>query len=154
MKTTDTATLPTPTGTNRRFSLTYQTKAPPAAVWRVWAAVANWKDWDLGLADGESDGPLQLGTTGTITALNGRRTPFIISAFEDGTGYTIKTKLILSDLYVRRTLQATPKGTAFTHDVWFEGFTAGLFARFLGPQFRTLLPQSMQRIREIATAKS
>ena len=133
------------------FSHTHQTTAPPAAVWRVWTDVDRWPAWDQGLAGAETDGPLQLQQTGTIIAHNVRRSPFVISTFTPGRAYTIDTRLIGSTLYVHRYLEPMDTGTRFTHGVWFSGWTAGIFGRWLGPQFKTLLPQSMARIDQLAT---
>jgi uncharacterized protein YndB with AHSA1/START domain len=44
-----------------------ETAAPAAALWRCWADVARWPDWNAGVESIQIDGPFQVGTTFTMT---------------------------------------------------------------------------------------
>lgn len=95
------------------------------------------------------DTPLTLGAKGTIIS-DGRKSNFTVVAFTPGKSYTIKTKLPLGGLYVRRVLEETAEGLQITHEVWFKGLTSGIFARMLGRDFRKKLPSVVERVKEIA----
>lgn len=93
--------------------------------------------------------PFVLGAKGTIVA-EGRRSKFTVVALTPGKSYTIKTKLPLGGLYVRRLFEETAEGNTITHEVWFRGVTSGLFARALGRDFRVMLPAVVEKVKEIA----
>lgn len=138
--------------TNRHFSHQLETKIDPHKIWQVWIDVANWHEWDTGLAKAEMESPFAIGEKGIITSLEGRKSRFKIVDFQAGQSYTFRTKLLFSNLYVKRYLSHKDGKVFLTHEVWFKGLTAGLFARKFGPRFRNMLPQVMQNVVQKATA--
>ena len=132
--------------TNKHFSHQLETKVDPHKIWQVWIDVSNWQEWDIGLKNAEMESPLALGKKGVITSLEGRKSRFKIVAFQAGQSYTFRTKLLFSNLYVKRYLSHKDGKVFLTHEVWFKGLTAGLFARQFGSRFRNMLPQVMQNV--------
>ena len=139
--------------TNRHFQHRLYTDADPAAIWRIWSDVANWKDWDHGLRDTKFSGAFEQGAKGVVISLEGIRSKFELLEVLPGESYTLKSSLVGSSLFVKRYLGTHDGRTTFTHEVWFEGLTAGLFARLFGPKFRKLLPEVMARIDQQAQAR-
>lgn len=138
---------------NKHFWYTLETEAPAEEIWKIWTAVENWKNWDSGLKDAHLDSPsFQLGSKGRITSLEGRVSKFTLIQFEEGVSYTFKTKLPLGGLFVKRYLEKRENKTFFTHEVWFKGITAGIFAKSFGPKFREMLPGVLAKIKELAEA--
>jgi hypothetical protein len=45
-----------------------ETSAPPEAVWRLWAEVAGWPNWNADLAQAELDGEFREGSTIRMTS--------------------------------------------------------------------------------------
>lgn len=135
---------------NQHFWHTLSTTATPSAIWTVWTDVSNWKDWDTGLREATLEDDFVLGAKGTILSLEGRTSKFKVVAIEPGKSYTIKTKLPLGGLYVKRTMTPTSEGIEFTHEVWFVGLTKGFFAKAFGADFRAMLPEVMQNVKRIA----
>ena len=138
---------------NKHFWHSLDTKASPKAIWQIWTDVSNWKKWDKGLKMAAMDSAFQLGAKGTITSLEGREAQFKVVEFEPGKSYTYKTKLPLGSLYVKRYLESKDGKLYFTHEVWFKGLTAGIFAKNFGPEFRRLLPEVMEEVKKIAENK-
>lgn len=135
------------TPSNKHFWHTVETTADPQAIWNVWTDVSNWKNWDTGLKDAIMKTPFQLKSKGKIISLEGRRSTFKVVAYEEGKSYTFKTNLPLGGLYVKRYIEQKNGKTFFTHEVWFKGLTAGIFAKRFGPEFRKLLPEVMENIK-------
>lgn len=136
--------------TNQHFSHTQQTTGTPEQIWEVWTNVDRWKDWDTGLQDAELHSEtFELGAKGTILSLEGRKSKFTIVEFERGRSYTMKTKLPLGSLYVKRYLTSAEGHTIFTHEVWFSGLTKGIFAKAFGTKFRNMLPDVLANIKNI-----
>jgi len=135
---------------NQHFWYTLESDATPHQIWTIWTDVANWHQWDSGLKAAEMQSPFQLNATGIITSLEGRKSKFKIVELEEGTTYTFKTKLPLGSLYVKRYLEQKNEKTYFTHEVWFQGLTKGIFAKAFGKKFKAMLPEVMQSINQIA----
>ncbi len=135
---------------NKHFSHTLETSSNPEVIWAIWTDVPNWKDWDTGLKDAILDGELDMDSKGKIVSLEGRTSKFKVVAFEKDKSYTFKTNLPFGGLYVKRTLEKKAGKTFFTHEVWFKGLLAGVFAKRFGPEFREMLPGVMRNIKEIA----
>ncbi|MEM6348191.1 MAG: SRPBCC family protein [Bacteroidota bacterium] len=138
---------------NKHFWHTVSTEAPKAAIWQVWTDVANWQDWDSGLQSASLDGAFTAGAKGNIISLEGRKSNFKVVEYVEGESYTFKTKLPLGALYVKRSFQEVDGKLNFTHEVWFKGITAGLFAKLFGPNFRAVLPDVMEQVKQIAESK-
>ena len=139
-------------GSNRSFSHQITTTAAPSQIWKVWMDVANWKDWDLGLKDASSDGPLKHGATGMIVPRRGSASQFTITEFEFQNAYTFETDLPAAKLIVEREIIKT-NPTTIEHRVRFTGRLSGVWALALGPGFRRALPPTMDRLAEIAEGK-
>lgn len=138
------------TPTNKHFWYSLETSAPPESIWNIWIDVPNWKDWDTGLKDASMDGAFALESQGVITSLEDRKSKFEVVEFAEGEFYTYKTKLPLGALYVKRYLTEVNGQTVFTHEVWFQGLTGGIFAKAFGEKFRNMLPDVLGKIKEIA----
>lgn len=136
--------------TNKHFWHSLSTTASADNIWQVWTDVANWKDWDKGLQDAQLEGDFVLGAAGTILSLEGRTSKFKIVELEAGRSYTMKTKLPLGSLYVKRYLTASEGELTFTHEVWFSGLTKGIFAKAFGENFRSMLPEVLENVKGIA----
>jgi hypothetical protein len=136
--------------TNKHFWHTVETNANPEKIWKIWTDVAHWNHWDSGLKDAEISEKFSLNATGSIISLEGRKSKFKVVDFEEGKSYTFKTNLPLGGLYVKRFLEVKNGKTVFTHEVWFSGLTGGIFAKQFGPKFREMLPNVLNKIKEIA----
>jgi Polyketide cyclase / dehydrase and lipid transport len=136
--------------TNKHFWHTVETTANPDKIWQIWTDVANWNQWDSGLKSSEMTEKFTLDATGSIISLEGRKSKFKVVDFKEGKSYTFKTNLLFGGLYVKRFWEIKNGKTAFTHEVWFSGLTGGIFAGQFGPTFRKMLPDVLNKIKEIA----
>ena len=135
---------------NKHFCYTIKTDVSSENIWQTWINVNRWNEWDEGLRAASLNGDFQLGAKGVITSLEGQKSKFKVVDIDPGKFYTIKTRLPLGSLYVKRFLKTENGMTHFTHEVWFKGLTGGLFAKKFGPKFRALLPKVMENVEKIA----
>lgn len=140
---------------DKHFWHQLETSASPEIIWSIWTNVENWHEWDKGLQKAvlESD-QFSLNAKGVITSLENRKSKFKVVEFEEGRSYTFKTKLPLASLYVKRYLEQKNGKTYFTHEVWFKGLLAGVFAKNFGPEFRAMLPGVMENIKIIVESSN
>jgi hypothetical protein len=142
------------TGSATHFSATLATTAPPAAVWAVWTDVANWPSWDTGLRAAALAGPWGPQAQGQLTPDRGPVARFTVVEYVQGQAYTLRTKLPLGALLVRRSWRQQDGRTWFTHEVTFTGFSKPLFGLLLGRRYRGLLPQVLTGVRAQAEARA
>ncbi|MEM8524476.1 MAG: SRPBCC family protein [Bacteroidota bacterium] len=136
--------------TNQHFWYTMETIAAPETIWEIWTDVSTWKKWDTGLKDAQIEGGFQMNAKGFIISLDDRKIKFKVTEYTENQSYTYKTSLPLGGLYVKRFLSEENGKITFTHEVWFEGITKKIFAKMLGNDFRKMLPEVLQNIKNIA----
>lgn len=135
---------------NKHFWATQSTTASPQAIWKEWATVSTWKNWDTGLKDAHLKGVFELGAKGHIITLQGQQLPFEITAYQEGEQFTYATQLPFGKLLVHHYFVPNAPQTTFVHEVWFEGFSAPFFALLLGGSFRKMLGPVLITLKEIA----
>jgi hypothetical protein len=133
-----------------KFSHTLKTSATSERIWAIWTDVSNWAAWDTELIDSQIEGAFALGAIGKLTPKKGQVATFKISQLNPGESYTFTVGLPLCELHVYRYLRHRSDGIDFTHEVSFRGFSAPIFSRLLGKQFKSVLPSIMENVKRIA----
>ena len=107
-----------------------ETKASPAEVWRIWADVNNWPQWNPDMNESRLNSPLELGATGMINTKSGGRHDVVVTHFEDGRSFELEsTALPGTKMAIRASIAPTPNGSRIT-----QGFEPrGLLAPIVGP---------------------
>lgn len=137
-----------------KFSHTDSTQALPEKIWAVWTDVPQWHTWDKGLKKVVLSDSFHLNAKGFIYPDNGPKSKFIISELAPGKSYTFKTRIPFGWLYVTRKMVQKNGWTYFTHEVEFTSLLKSFFAKKLGANYRSILPQVMQEIKKQAEEKS
>ncbi len=136
---------------NRHFWYSLTTAAKPQAVWQIWTDVSNWQQWDIGLQEAEIEGAFTEGTKGRVLSLEGRWSKFRIVECQPSKSYTLRMRLPLGSLWLKRYLSDEGEGEIrITHEVWFQGLSKGIFARIFGERFRSMLPEVVKKVKYIA----
>lgn len=136
-------------GTNKAFQFTIATTATPEKIWQIWTDVPNWKVWDTGLQSAELKGDFKVGTKGVLIPDKGPKAKFKITEFKEGKSYAFRTGLPFGSLVIERVLEEKEGKTLFTHKVSFKGLGGSLFAGSLGKRYRKMLPEVMERIKQL-----
>lgn len=134
----------------KSFQNRIETTASPSDLWTVWTDVSSWKNWDTGLKDASLEGDFKVGARGKIISLGGRSARFQITEIDPNRSYTFKTKLPFCSMYIRRYSEKIEGNLFFTHQVWFKGLASGYFFKQLGPEFKRMLPQVMENVKNLA----
>ena len=140
--------------TRRHFWASAKTAASPAQVWDLWTDLAAWPDFDPEMQRAESPGGrgrlVRLGQRGTGSS-GGRALRFAVTHFDPGCSYTFTTDMPLGELHVHRRLSTLPEGGCeLTHEVWFAGLSAPVFAALIGARFRSALAGVVPRVAALA----
>ncbi|MEL6132834.1 MAG: SRPBCC family protein [Bacteroidota bacterium] len=134
--------------TKHSFHHTEITSLSPTSIWNAWTDVPTWPEWDSGLQSATLEGGWQIGAKGKITPDKGPKVKFEVVEFVKGQSYTLKMPLPLGSFYLHRFLTEKDGQTQFTHQIYFKGLTAGIFANSMGKRYQTLLPPVMQALIE------
>jgi uncharacterized protein YndB with AHSA1/START domain len=119
------------------------TKAAPADVWRVWADVNTWPEWNPDMKESRLDGPLQLGTTGKINTRSGGKHDVVVTQFEDGKSFELEsTAMPGTKMAIRATVTPLDGGTRIS-----QAFEArGLLAPIVGPMMGGMILKTFSQV--------
>lgn len=127
--------------------------APPANIWKLWADVASWNEWDQDIEYARLEGEFQAGAKGVLKPRSGPRVAFTIAELAQGVSFTSISSLPLTRLRFAHHLVPMPGGGCkVTHRIEMSGMLAFLFGRLLGPGMKSSLPQAMDRLNQSAQA--
>jgi uncharacterized protein YndB with AHSA1/START domain len=117
-----------------------ETTATPDVVWRHWADIAAWPEWNLGIANIEADGPFALGTRFVMTPPEGEPVPLRIVEIDEERSFT--DELDAGDFVVRTTHRLEPMGggTRLIYRTEISGPAADAVGSELGPQITADFP--------------
>ena len=132
------------------FSNTETTTASSDVIWNIWTDVPNWKRWDKGLKQASLNGYFEEGVKGKLIPDKGPASTFIITELKKGQSYTFKTRIPFGWLIVKRSMVQKEGLLYFTHNVEFTGPFKKILGNKIGKNYRALLPEVMQTIKQIA----
>ncbi|HEV2376526.1 MAG TPA: SRPBCC family protein [Streptosporangiaceae bacterium] len=117
--------------------------APLSALWRTWTDIDHLAEWDPREEYARLDGPFTVGTTGYSKQRGNPGGPFMITAVEEGTSWTVRCPMPGGDLRIGHRLTQGPAGQVHGH-VRYEvrGPFAPLFRFVFAPRLRRELPAS------------
>ena len=141
------------TQSNYHFSFTISVNNTIEKVWEVLTDVQSWHKWDTEILEAKLDGDFIVGARGTMTPKTGPKLKFCISEIEPNQSYTFNTVMPVGELVIKRTLNTVKKDVEFTDDIKFTGFLKFVFGLMLGGQFRKVLPDVMQKFKNLAESK-
>ena len=124
------------------YEYSRQTSADPGALWRHWADMAAWPQWNDGIETIEVDGPFAVGTTFTMTPPGDQPIRMRLVEIEPGTSFT--DEMDAGDFVVRTEHRLEPAADGLTRIVYrtqITGEAAGRAGPELGPQITADFPQ-------------
>lgn len=138
---------------NHHFSFTIPVNTSAQNVWETLIDVQNWHQWDTEMIEANLEGDFAVSAKGTLTPKSGPRLKFYISEIVPLQSYTFNTIMPVGELVIKRSLKVEDEVVYFTDDIAFTGFLKTVFGLMLGGQFRKVLPEVMNKFKEIAEQK-
>jgi hypothetical protein len=129
-------------------------KASPAAVYALYADVANWTDWDPDVKAASIDGAFADGATGVIVPNGGPKSTMRFSNVVADRSFHVECRLPLCRMRFEHELRGVGHATEATHRVVFEGLLAPLFGRLIGAGMRKTQPHALQSLKKVAEARA
>jgi hypothetical protein len=128
------------------------TKAPAAAIWALWADVANWPRWDTDVISAVGKGPFEKGMKGVLKPKGGPKTRFVLTEVTALQSFTSKSRLPLGSLQVAHSLRITSAGLEVSHSATIKGPLTFLFSRIIGAKLAASQPQAIEQLVALAEA--
>jgi hypothetical protein len=132
-----------------------ESHATPRAVWNLWSSPSTWSEWDEGVEHCTLEGPFAVGSRGTLKATGGPAARFRLTEVEPELGFADVTKLPLTTLEFRHTVEPLPAGgVCIRHHVRMRGLLAPLWSRILGKSLETGLPETVRSLARRAESRA
>jgi hypothetical protein len=117
--------------------------APVEAVFRRYADVQSWPDWDSEVAAVDLPQGLVPGATGWLKPRRGPRASLVVTEVEQDRSFTIQSRLPLCEMRFGHSLLAQGDITTARHWVSFVGPLAPLFRHLIGRSIAATLPATL-----------
>lgn len=127
--------------------------ASPEVIFRIYEDVAHWHAWDPDTKQATLDGPLRVGSKGTLTPTRGRTVPMVVTGVVEGRSFTVESRIPLFRMVFDHELRTVPEGTEVVHRVTFSGLLAFLLGSMLSRQLHAGLPVTLANLKQLAEAK-
>ena len=123
------------------YEYSLETGVSPAALWRHWADMPAWPQWNAGIQTIDVAGPFEVGTTFTMTPPGDEPIRMRLVEIEPGASFT--DEMDAGDFVVRTEHRLEPAGGGRTRIVYrtqITGEAAGQVGPELGPQITADFP--------------
>ena len=129
---------------------------PPAAIYRLYADVANWHRWDPDTKRATLDGPFAVGSRGKLTPAKGNTVPMVVSFADPLRGFTVESRipLLLRMVFEHELIAQGASVTEVVHRVTLSGPLAWLIGPGLKRQIDAGLPVTLSRLKRLAETGS
>jgi uncharacterized protein YndB with AHSA1/START domain len=124
--------------------------APPAQIFRIYAAVDQWHTWDPDTEAASLSGPFAVGTRGRLTPSKGRPVPMVLTEVVPERSFTVESRIPLLRLRFEHELVAGRAATAVTHRVLVSGLLSYLIGPGLVRQLDRGLPKTLANLKRLA----
>jgi uncharacterized protein YndB with AHSA1/START domain len=119
-----------------------ETSAAPEALWRHWADMASWPQWNDGIETITVDGPFEAGTVFTMTPPGEEPIRMRLTEIKPGESFT--DEMDAGDFVVRTEHRLEPAAAGQTRIIYrteITGAAAGQAGPELGPQITADFPE-------------
>jgi len=133
------------------YEYSLETSAAPEALWRHWADMPAWPQWNEGIETIDVEGPFQVGTVFVMTPPGDEPIRMRLVEIEPGTSFT--DEMDAGDFVVRTEHRLEPAAGGLTRIVYrtqITGEAAGHVGPELGPQITADFPDVVTALARLA----
>lgn len=129
---------------------------PPDVIYGVYANVAHWHRWDPDTRSATLDGPLAVGSRGSLTPAKGNTVPMVVTFADPVRGFTVESRipLLLSMVFEHELVPHGPSSTEVVHRVTLSGLLGWLLGPGMKRQLDAGLPVTLSRLKRLAETGS
>ena len=129
---------------------------PPAAIFHLYADVANWNRWDPDTKSAMLNGPFAVGSSGSLTPTKGNTIPMVVTFADPALGFTVESRipLLLRMVFEHELIARGEALTEVVHRVTLSGPLGWLLGPGMKRQLDTGLPVTLSRLKRMAETGS
>ena len=128
------------------------TDASKEAIWKVWADVENWRQWDESVEWCQLEGEFKTGASHILKPKDGPKVKSTIMDCEPLKKFTAVTHLPFAKMEFVHELREDKDGLHITHRVVISGFLSFLFAQVIGKNTARDFPKTLGNLAQVAKA--
>lgn len=132
------------------FSHSIDIQSSAERVYRLYADLTTWPQWDPAVLEVSLPAGLQAGSAGWLRAQGGPRTRIRVHEVSDAQSFTVASQLPGCKMLFGHTLKAVAGGVRATHTLSFAGPLAFVFRRLLGAKIAGTLPAALQGLKSMS----
>lgn len=121
-------------------------------MWKLFADVNNWPNWDKGVEFASMDGKFEKGNYFMFQPKGGPKIKIEIIEATENKSFTDLTRFPLARMYGEHTFEETPNGLKLTTTMKVVGVLGFLWRKIVAQKIVDTLPEDMQQ--QIFTAKT
>lgn len=125
-------------------------QATAERIFRIYENVSAWHTWDPDTKRASLEGPLAVGSRGSLTPTKGNTVPMLVTKVEPDSCFTVESRIPLFRMVFEHEL--VPQGSAVKviHRVTFSGLLSFLLGRMLVRQLNHGLPVTLASLKRLA----
>ena len=131
---------------------TLVTDASKEAIWKIWADVENWRQWDEGVEWCRLEGEFKTGASHILKPKGGPKVKSTIMDCEPLKRFTAVTHFPFAKMEFVHELREDKDGLHITHRVVISGFLSFLFAQVIGKNTARDFPKTLGNLAQVAKA--
>ena len=127
-----------------------------SAIYAIYADVPNWPHWDPDTKAASLNGPLAIGSRGTLTPAKGNAVPMVVTHADPARGFTVESRipLLLRMVFEHELTTLGPSETKVVHRVTLSGPLSWLIGPTLKRQLDAGLPVTLSRLKRLVETGS
>ena len=128
----------------------------PDAIYSIYADIPNWPRWDPDTQAATLDGPLAVGSRGTLRPAKGNTVSMVVTFADPARGFTVESRipLLLRMVFEHELIARGLSQTEVVHRVTLSGALCWLIGPALKRQLDVGLPVTLARLKRLAETGS
>lgn len=120
--------------------------ASPAAIYKIWADVEQWSDWDKSVQWSLLDSSFAVGSKIKMKPRGGPQTTAILTLVEQDRAFNDISRLPGATIYFNHHVEQTNAETVVTHTITMDGPLSWLWVRIMGKGLRDSLQPAVDKL--------
>lgn len=124
--------------------------APAERIFRIYEDVSAWHTWDPDTKRASLEGPLAVGSRGSLTPTKGRTVPMVVTKVERDCSFSVESRIPLFRMVFDHELVPQGGSVKVIHRVTFSGLLTFFLGRMLAKQVDHGLPVTLASLKRLA----
>jgi len=137
---------------DKTFTKIYQNVAKED-IWKLWADVNNWPQWDQDLQYCQLDGDFIAGNSFVLKPKNGPKVEITLTEVEENKKFVNYCSFFGAKMYDAHYLEETQEGVSVTHILSVTGPLAFLWVRLVAKKLFAEIPSQTDNLVELARSR-